>query len=185
MARRRRDKIPPPRDATTIPEASRERSCPLRSRISHPLNLLLAAPVGLGVVVPRMSSDERLPSSESLSFPHGSFVRAGGDRTVALQLLLRSPLPPSFSSVCFCLRQNRCHFRRPFLSLGRRASGCWKIHSAMGEEQRGGASELRFSIWGSHGPLEVSKNGMDEKRFETTYLVLLARPACYQSLGRS
>ena len=27
------------------------------------------------------------------------------------------------------------------------------------------------------GPLEVSKNGMDEKRFETTYLVLLARPA--------
>ena len=27
--------------------------------------------------------------------------------------------------------------------------------------------------------------GMDKKRFETTYLVLLARPACYQSLGRS
>ena len=57
------------------------------------------------------------------------------------------------------------------------AADAGKIQSAMGEEQRGGASELRFSIWGSHGPLEVSNNGMDEKRFETTYLVLLVHPA--------
>ena len=43
----------------------------------------------------------------------------------------------------------------------------------MGEEQRGGTLEAFRGV----GPLEVSKNGMDERRFETTYLALLALPA--------
>ena len=65
------------------------------------------------------------------------------------------------------------YFGAHFFLWGGEPADAGKIHSAMGEEQRGGALEAFRGV----GPLEVSKNGMDERRFETTYLVLLARPA--------